>query len=115
MWCCVLVLARMTVGHFKEGMGEKGFSELDIVLNTLAHQTDGFRGAISLAADDYPNSVTILTLWIDQEALDRSERDVFSQALKRVQGLIDGPPQIKNFRVFSTELFQRSEWPFRWA
>jgi heme-degrading monooxygenase HmoA len=85
----VLVLARMTVWHFKEGKGEKGFSELDIVLNTLAHQTEGFRGAISLAADDDPNSVTILTLWIDQEALDRSERDVFSQAVKRVQDSID--------------------------
>jgi len=56
-----LVLARISVWHFKEGMGEKGFSELDIVLNTLAHQTDGFRGAISFAADDDPNSVTILT------------------------------------------------------
>ena len=56
-----MVLARISVWHFKEGMGEKGFSELDIVLNTLAHQTDGFRGAISFAADDDPNSVTILT------------------------------------------------------
>jgi hypothetical protein len=105
----------MSVWHFKEGKGEKGFSELDVVLNTLAHQTEGFRGAISLVADDDLNAVTILTLWIDQEALDRSEKDVFSQAVKRVQDLIDIPPQIKNYKVFSTELFQRSEWPFRWA
>jgi len=111
----LLVLARMTVWHFKEGKGEKGFSELDIVLNTLAHHTAGFRGAISLLADDDPNAVTILTLWVDQEALDRSEKEVFSQAVKRVQDSIDKPPQIKNYRVFSTELFQRSEWPFRWA
>jgi hypothetical protein len=105
----------MSVWHFKEGKGEKGFSELDVVLNTLAHQTEGFRGAISLVADDDLNAVTILTLWIDQEALDRSEKDVFSQAVKRVQDLIEIPPQIKNYKVFSTELFQRSEWPFRWA
>jgi len=105
----------MSVWHFKEGKGEKGFSELDVVLNTLAHQTEGFRGAISLVADDDPNSVTILTLWIDQEALDRSEKGVFSQAVRRVEDLIDRPPHIKNYKVFSTELFQRSEWPFRWA
>ena len=105
----------MSVWHFKEGKGEKGFSELDVVLNTLAHQTEGFRGAIPLVADDDLNAVTILTLWIDQEALDRSEKDVFSQAVKRVQDLIDTSPQIKNYKVFSTELFQRSEWPFRWA
>ena len=105
----------MSIWHSKEGKGEKGFSELDVVLNTLAHQTEGVRGAISLVADDDLNAVTILTLWIDQEALDRSEKDVFSQAVKRVQDLIDIPPQIKNYKVFSTELFQRSEWPFRWA
>src|SRR5665647_189984 len=105
----------MTVWHFKEGKSEKGFSELDVILNTLAHQTEGFRGAISLLDDDNPNAVTILTLWIDEEALDRSEKEVFFQAIKRVQDLIERPPQIKNYRVFSTELFQRSEWPFRWA
>lgn len=110
-----MVLARMTVWYFKEGRSEKGFSELDVVLNTLAHQTEGFRGAISLLEADDPNVVTILTLWIDEEALKRSEKEVFAQALKRVQDSIDSPPKIKNYRVFSTELFQRSQWPFRWA
>jgi quinol monooxygenase YgiN len=105
----------MSVWHFKEGKGEKGFSELDMILNTLAHQTEGFRGAISLVDDNDPNAVTILTLWLDQETLDRSEKDVFAQAVKRVQNLIDRPPEVKHYKVFSTELFQRSKWPFRWA
>jgi heme-degrading monooxygenase HmoA len=105
----------MSVWHFKEGMGEKGFSELDIVLNTLAHQTEGFRGAISLLDAENPNSVTILTLWVDKESLERSEKNVFQEALKRVQESLEKPPQIKNYKVFSTELFQRSTWPFRWA
>ncbi len=105
----------MTVWYFKEGLGQQGFSELDTVLNTLAHQTEGFRGAISLLDDEDPNAVTILTLWIDEEALKRSEKDVFSEALKRVQELLERPTQIKNYHVFSTELFQRTQWPFRWA
>ena len=110
-----MVLARMSVWHFKEGKKEKGFSELDLLLNTLAHQTVGFRGAISLLDDDEPNAVTIITLWVDEEALQRSEKGVFAEAINRVQESIERPPQIKNYRVFSTELFQRSEWPFRWA
>ncbi len=105
----------MTVWHFKEGMAEKGFSELDVVLNTLAHQTEGFRGAITLIDDGDTKAVTILTLWVDEEALNRSEKEVFLQALKRVETSIENPPEIKNYRVFSTELFQRSQWPFRWA
>jgi heme-degrading monooxygenase HmoA len=110
-----VVLARMTVWQFKEGKSEKGFSELDLVLNTLAHQTEGFRGAISLLDVEDPNVVTILTLWIDEEVLKKSEKGVFTQALERVQDSLESPPTIKNYRVFSTELFQRSQWPFRWA
>ncbi len=105
----------MSVWHFKEGKSEKGFSELDLLLNTLAHQTEGFRGAISLLDKDDPNEVTIITLWIDEESLERSEKGVFAQAINRVQDSIVSPPKIKNYRVFSTELFQRSQWPFRWA
>ena len=110
-----LVLARMTIWHFKAEDREKGFSELDIILNTLAHQTEGFRGAISLIDKDNPNTVTILTLWVDDEALKRSEQVVFQEALKRVKDHIINPPEMKNYQVFSTELFQRSQWPFRWA
>jgi heme-degrading monooxygenase HmoA len=105
----------MTVWHFKPETREKGFSELDIILNTLAHQTEGFRGAISLIDSEDTNAVTILTLWVDEEALKRSEQEVFQEALRRVQDSIASPPQIKNYQVFSTELFQRSQWPFRWA
>ncbi len=105
----------MSIWHFKEGKSEKGFSELDIVLNTLAHQTEGFRGAISLLSDDDPNAVTILTLWIDKEALDRSKKRCFLKPSKESKIKSIGPPQLKNYHVFSTELFQRSEWPFRWA
>ena len=36
-----MVLARMTIWRFKEGMGEKGFSELDIVLNTSSTSNRG--------------------------------------------------------------------------
>ena len=88
---------------------------LDVVLNTLAHQTEGFRGAISMVSRDDPNTATILTLWVDKEALQRSEKDVFSEALKKAKDTIDSPPKIENYSVFSTELFQRSQWPFRWA
>jgi heme-degrading monooxygenase HmoA len=110
-----VVLARMTLWHFKEGKGKKGFSELDVMLSTLAHQTEGFRGAITLLNSDDPSEVTILTLWVDEEALKKYKKGVFTQALNRVKDSIDSPPTIKNYQVFSTELFQRSQWPFRWA
>jgi len=105
----------MSLWHFKKDKREEAFLELDLMLNTLAHQTEGFRGSMSLLSHKDPNSATILTLWVDEEALHRSENEVFAQAVKKVQDSLDIPPQVENYIVFSTELFQRSQWPFRWG
>jgi len=109
-----MVLARMSVWNFKKDKRKEAFLELDHLLNTLVHQTEGFRGSMSLLSQDL-NSATILTLWADVEALNRSEKEVFTLAFKKVQDSLDSPPQIQNYMVFRTELFQSSQWPTRWG
>jgi hypothetical protein len=63
-----------------------------------------------LISNDDVNAATILTLWQDQESLQASEKGVFSSAITKVQDFLETPPQFKNFKVFSTELFMRSEF-----
>jgi quinol monooxygenase YgiN len=109
-----VVLARMSKWNFKKDKRKEAFIELDHLLNTLVHQTEGFRGSISLLSQDL-NSATILTLWADIEALNKSEKEVFTQAIKKVEDFLESPPQIENFMVFRTELFQSSQWPSRWG
>jgi len=109
-----MVLARMSKWTFKKDKQKEAFLELDHLLNTLIHQTKGFRGSMSMLSQDL-NSATILTLWVDAEALNRSEKDVFKQAIKKVQDLLECPPQIENFMIFRTELFQSSQWPAHWG
>jgi quinol monooxygenase YgiN len=98
----------MSIWHFKKGQREAAFLELDRILNTSTRHTNGFRGYMSLLSHDDPNLAVILTLWQDQESLKASEKKVFAQAIKKVQASLEGSPQIENYRVFSTELFQRS-------
>jgi heme-degrading monooxygenase HmoA len=105
----LLVLARMSFWTFKKGKREEGFSELDKILNTLAQDSEGFRGYMSLLSYDSPNLVTILTLWQDDDALKKSEQGVFLRATQKVQEFLENSPRIENFRVFSTELFQRPQ------
>jgi heme-degrading monooxygenase HmoA len=104
-----MVLARMSFWYFKAGKREEGFVELDKILNTLAQDSKGFRGYMSLLSHENPNLVTILTLWQDEEALKKSELDVFARATQKVQGQLEKPPRIDNYRVYSTELFQRPQ------
>ena len=75
-----VVLARMSFWYFKKGKREEGFAELDKILNTLAQDAEGFRGYMSLLSYEDPNAVTILTLWQDEDALKKSEQDVFAQS-----------------------------------
>ena len=104
-----MVLARMTFWSFKQGKREEGFAELDKILNTLAQEVKGFRGYMSLLSYDDQNAVTILTLWQDEDALKKSEQDVFARATQKVQEVLDKPPKLENYRVYSTELFQRPQ------
>ena len=104
-----MVLARMTFWSFKKGKREEGFAELDKILNTLAQEVKGFRGYMSLLSYDDPNAVTILTLWQDEDALKKSEQEVFARATQKVQDVLEKPPKLENYRVYSTELFQRPQ------
>jgi heme-degrading monooxygenase HmoA len=104
-----LVLARLSVWHFKKGQRKDAFSELDGILNTLTRNTRGFRGYMSLLSQDDPNAATILTLWQDEECLEASEKDVFAGAVDKVHSSLESPPHLERLRVFSTELLQRSE------
>ncbi len=104
-----MVLARMSFWYFKKGKREEGFAELDKILNTLAQESEGFRGYMSLLSHEDPNAVTILTLWQDEDALKKSEQGVFARASKKVEESLEKPPRIENYRVFSTELFQRPQ------
>ena len=104
----------MSVWHFKEDKRKEAFLELDNLLNTLAHQAEGFRGSMSMLSPDL-NTATILTLWADIEALNKSEKEVFDQAKEKVKDALDSPPRIENYMVFRTELFQTLPWPTRWG
>jgi len=104
-----VVLARMSFWYFKAGKREEGFAELDKILNTLAQNSEGFRGYMSLLSHENPNALTILTLWQDEDALKKSELDVFARASQKVQDQLERPPRVENYRVYSTELFQRPQ------
>ena len=104
-----MVLARMSFWSFKKGKREEGFSELDRILNTLSQVAEGFRGYMSLLSYEDPNALTVLTLWQDEESMKMSEKGVFAQAIKKVQDSLESPPRIENYRVYSTQLFQRPQ------
>jgi heme-degrading monooxygenase HmoA len=97
----------MSTWTFKNGKREEGFSELDMVLSTLARNTKGFRGSLSLISRDDSNSAIFLTLWNDEESLKASESGVFTGAIKKVEKHLENPPKVDNYRVFSAELLQQ--------
>jgi len=104
-----MVFARMSTWHFKKGKRESAFLEIDRILNTATRHVKGFRGYMSLMSHEDPNTATIITLWQDEETLKKTQTGTIQDAVQTVQESLESPPCIENFRVFSTELFQRSE------
>jgi heme-degrading monooxygenase HmoA len=104
-----MVLARMSTWTFKKGKEEEGLLALDTILNSSARLSKGFRGYMSLVSADQANTVVVLTLWQDEEALNASAKGVFAEATQKAQDMLETPPISRNLKVFSTELFQRQE------
>ncbi len=104
-----MVFARMSTWHFKKGKRETAFLEIDRVLETATRHVEGFRGYMSLLSREDPNTAVVLTLWQDEATLKKTESGTLQDAVRKVQDALESPPCIENFRVFSTELFQRSE------
>ena len=62
---------------------------------------------MSLLSHETPNAVTVFTLWQDEDAIKQSEEDVFARAAQKVQDQLAKRPRIENYRVYSTEMFQK--------
>jgi quinol monooxygenase YgiN len=97
----------MSTWHFKKGKRETAFLEIDRVLTTATRRVEGFRGYLSLMSHQDPNTAVVITLWQDQETLEKTEYGTIQDAVQLVKNFLESPPCIENFRVFSTELFQR--------
>ncbi len=98
----------MPFWNFKKGKREEAFIELDRILNSLVQTAEGFRGYMSLLSYNDQDALTVLTTWQDEDAMNKSEKGVFAQAIQKVQDLLENPPCTEKYRVFSTQLFQRS-------
>jgi quinol monooxygenase YgiN len=97
----------MTTWNFKRGKREEGFLQLDNILNTTVRATSGFRGYMSLLPHENANKAVILTLWQDEDSMEASSKGV-DDATDKIHTLLKASTTIENFRVFSTELFQKS-------
>jgi quinol monooxygenase YgiN len=64
---------------------------------------------MSLLSREDPDVAVVVTLWQDEETLKDTLSGTIQDAIRMVQDVLVSPPRIENFRVFSTELFQRSE------
>jgi heme-degrading monooxygenase HmoA len=89
---------------FKKGQCEEGFAELDLVLNTQARQSKGFRGFVSLLSRTEKDVALVLTFWADDESLMASERAVYDKVVDKIYHLLEKQPEVEYYRVFSTEL-----------
>jgi hypothetical protein len=53
--------------------------------------------------------VSILTLWQDDDALNKSEQGVLPELSKKSSKFLENWSRIENYKVFSTELFHRTQ------
>lgn len=87
---------RLVEVKFKPGMREEGIKIID---SFPKERSKGFEGILALYPMDDSNSATVITLWRTEEDLMASQQDIFQAVTKATEGVRDGPPEVKNFKV----------------
>lgn len=101
-----MVLARMAVWKFRRGMRRKSFDMLDETITGQTRNVKGFRGSLILLSTDNPDTGVIITLWANENSLKAYAKSVFEAMTHSLDQFVTGPPNVKNYRVFSAELKQ---------
>jgi len=101
-----MVFARISNWKFKEGKREEGLKTLESGnIEDIARSTKGYVGSLTLLDDDNPDAGVIITLWDSEKALNESRKKLFQDAINEIDRFIVNPPDIKNFKLDSLELF----------
>ncbi|HDR74346.1 MAG TPA: hypothetical protein ENN85_10670 [Methanoculleus sp.] len=99
-----MVVARMTVWKYRSGQREEALETLDKI---MAIGMRGFRGDVILLSEEDPDSEVILTFWDDEDAMEASAEQLYhptgalKEPLEELEKYLTGPPEVKEFRVYS--------------
>jgi quinol monooxygenase YgiN len=98
-----MVAARLVTFFFKPGEREKGFEELDLVLNKEVRNTRGYRGYVSMFSCDQDNVAVILTMWEDDKSF-RGSHELFSSTMEKAKRFFERPPEVEHHRIDTVNL-----------
>ncbi len=102
-----MVVARMTHWTYKSGQREKALETLDEI---MAIGMSGFRGNVILLSEEDPDAEVIITFWEDEAAMRASAEQLFHPEgalkgpLERLEKYLSGPPEVKDFAVYSARV-----------
>lgn len=88
----------MTTWKFKPG---KRAEAIKIVEDTLEEirKSKGFRGLIILLSSEDPNVASFMAIWDSEEALNASQKGVYSKVAGKAMPLSEKPPELKNMEI----------------
>jgi quinol monooxygenase YgiN len=99
-----ILFARMSDWKFKVGQREQAIAELDKDISNQARQSEGYHGSMILLSTSDSDSAIIITLWADENAMQASSKEVFSDAIKAIEQFVVNPPNVRNFKLTEAEL-----------
>lgn len=103
-----MVFARVSSWKFKPGQREEGGRTLEEYVESIPRAQKGFwggfRGALTLLSMDDPDTAITITLWESEDYLKVSSTEIFQDAVGKIKQLLVAAPEVKNYKLDSTEL-----------
>ncbi len=100
-----MVVARLAKFFFKSGEREKGFEELDLVLNKQVRRAKGYRGYVSMFSCEQDEVAIILTMWQDYESF-LDSRELFASTMEKAERFFEKKPEVEQYRIDTVNVIQ---------
>ena len=100
-----MVVARLAKFFFKSGEREKGFAELDLVLNKQVQRAKGYRGYVSMFSCEQDEVAIILTMWRDYESFLDSQ-ELFASTMEKAKRFFEKDPEVEYYRIDTVNVIQ---------
>ncbi|MDW5562345.1 MAG: antibiotic biosynthesis monooxygenase family protein [Methanomassiliicoccus sp.] len=98
-----MTVARIVWWKLKPGTRDEAASRIDGHLDQIKNQ-DGYRGFMSFLSASNPDRMTVVSVWEDEQAMVRAEKDIYPQVVDSLSDLLAEEPQVARQSIHTADI-----------
>lgn len=98
-----MTIARMVWWKFNSGARAEAVKRIDGLMDEIK-SNEGYQGFLMLLSTSDPDRATVISMWEDEQAMTRAEREQYPKVVSALSDLLSGDPQVVYHNVHNLDI-----------